>query len=269
VLLLATNLFLEECIVQGIGPVQFRHLGSKINQVLDPREVIFVLRKGQKGLLDRLHTSRDDAKRVIPGFTEEASDRTEDVAENRLQPGPGKPVCVAQAILDGGDVGLNAVKLLARSLAGELDRGRDLERIERFLVDEWHLGQDASRDTVGGRVSLEVTTQIIRALATDKIGPDSETVKRDGDRKPDHAGGFHDGPHRSIQGSILANPSYELLDVTPASVERKQWGDELPVCSRHDRFVGCRDSQVDTDSVHLETPFCLVLKQHGGYLERQ
>jgi hypothetical protein len=61
--------------------------------------------------------------RVIPGFTEEASDRTEDVAENRLQAGPGKTACVAKPILDGGDVGLDTVKLLARSLAGELDRG--------------------------------------------------------------------------------------------------------------------------------------------------
>jgi hypothetical protein len=145
------------CIVQTIRTIQLGHLRSKLNQVLDPREVVFVLGKGQKGLLDRLHAGRGDAKRVVPGFTEEASDRTEDVAENRLQAGPGKPVCVAKAILDGGDAGLHTVKLLARSLAGKLDRGWDLERIERFLIDEWHLGQDASRDSVGGSVSFEVT----------------------------------------------------------------------------------------------------------------
>jgi hypothetical protein len=128
--LLAADFFLEACIVQAIRTIQLCHLRSKSNQALGPREVVFVLEKGQKGLLDHLLAGSGNTERIVPGFAEEASDRTENVAENPLQAGPGKPVCVAKAILDSGDTGLNTVKLLARSLAGELDRGRDLERIE-------------------------------------------------------------------------------------------------------------------------------------------
>jgi hypothetical protein len=194
------------------------------------------LQEGQEGVLDSLYAGLDDAEGVVPGLAEETSGGAEDGTEHLLQARPGEAIGVAEAILDGGDVGLNTVEFLAGALAGELDGGRDLKRIEGLL----------------------------------EVGDNVERLEGDGDRKPNHTSGFHDSPDRRARRSISSNASYELLDVAPAGAEGEQRCDELAICSCDDRFVRCSDSQVDTNGIHVETPFgCLVLRQHHEYLERQ
>ena len=151
-------------------------------------EVIFQVDEVAKCAAYLICASGYHACRVVPTLPEETSNRAVDVFEQAFQPWPGKTVGVSQAVLDGCDLRLQTVVFFAPTLTDQLCRGRDLQRIERLIINHGHLGQYTSRDAAAAAMTFVEAPQIVRLLPSHHIWNDSQLIERHRHWKPSPVG---------------------------------------------------------------------------------